>query len=78
MHNEQFAFFHVRTVKVGGQSPRSHVIRPFAQKWAFFYVLLTSKGENIAFPPPSPLCNVVPMFELPKENNKHPDFEWRD
>ena len=27
-------------------------------------------------PPFSP-CNVVPMFELPIENNKHPNFEWR-
>ena len=40
-------------------------------------VLLTSKGENKAFPPPSPPCNVVPLFELPIENNKHPNFEWR-
>ena len=45
-------------------------------KTGLFYVLLTSKGGNIAFPPPSPPCNVVPMFELP-ENNKHPNFEWR-
>ena len=22
-------------------------------------------------------CNVVPLFELPVENNKHPNFEWR-
>ena len=36
-----------------------------------FYVLLTSKGGNIAFPPPSSPCNVVLMFELPMENNKH-------
>ena len=28
-------------------------------------MFLTSKGENIAFPPPSPPCNVVPLFELP-------------
>ena len=39
--------------------------------------LLISKGENIAFPPPSPPCNVVPLFELHTENNKHPNFEWR-
>ena len=42
-----------------------------------FYILLTSKGGNIAFLPPSPPCNVVPMCELPIENNKHPNFEWR-
>ena len=29
------------------------------------------------FPPPSPPCNVVPLFELPLENKKHPNFEWR-
>ena len=31
----------------------------------------------MAFPPPSPPCNVVPLFELPLENKKHPNFEWR-
>ena len=50
--------------------------RHFALNW-FFYVLLTSKGGNIAFSPPFPPCSVVPMFELPIENNKHPNFEWR-
>ena len=40
-------------------------------------IFLTSKEENIAFPPPSPPFNVVPLFELPLENNKHPNFEWR-
>ena len=30
--------------------------------------LKTSKGENIAFPPPSPPCNVVPLFELNYRN----------
>ena len=44
-------------------------------KSGLFYV--TSKGGNIDFPPLSPPCNVVPMFELPKEKNKHPNFEWR-
>ena len=29
------------------------------------------------FPPPSPPCNVVPLFELPLENKKHRNFEWR-
>ena len=42
-----------------------------------FDIFLTSKGENIAFPPPSPPCNVVPLCKLPLENNKHPNFEWR-
>ena len=31
-------------------------------------VLQTSKGENIAFPPPSPPCNVVPLFETTYRN----------
>ena len=35
----------------------------------------TSKGENKAFPFPSPPCNVVPLIELLTENNKHPNFE---
>ena len=42
-----------------------------------FDVFRSSKGEKIAFPPPSPPCNVVPLFELPLENKKHPNFEWR-
>jgi len=51
-------------------------LRHFALK-GHFDVFLTSKGENIAFPPSSLPCNVVPLFELPLENNKHPYFEWR-
>ena len=27
--------------------------------------------------PPSSPCNFVPLFELPLENKKHPNFEWR-
>ena len=30
----------------------------------------------MAFSPPPPPCNVVPQFELPIENKKHPNFEW--
>ena len=40
-------------------------------------ISLTSKGENKALPPPSPPYNVVPLFELPIENNKHLNLEWR-
>ena len=54
-------------------NPRQNELRHFALNWAIFF----SKGGNIAFPPPSPPCNIVPMFELPTENNKHPIFEWR-
>ena len=56
---------------------RQNELRHFPKTGFFFYVLLTSKGGNIAFPPPSPPCNVVPMFKLPIENNKHPNFECR-
>ena len=55
---------------------RQNELRHFALK-GLFDVLLTSKEENIAFPPPSPSCNLVPMFELSLENNKRPNFEWR-
>ena len=33
--------------------------------------------NNIAFPPQFPPFNVVLLFELPVENRKHPNFEWR-
>ena len=52
-------------------------LRHFALDQGFFYILLTSKGGNIAFPPPSPPCNAVLMFKLPIQDNKHPNFEWR-
>ena len=39
-------------------------LRHFALK-DFSDILLTSKGENKAFPLPSPPCNFVPLFELP-------------
>ena len=26
--------------------------------------------------PPPPPCNIVPLYELPVINNKHPNFEW--
>ena len=41
-------------------------------------VLLISKGKNVAFPSPSPPYNVVLLFKLPVENNKHPNFECRE
>ena len=55
---------------------RQNELRHLALK-GLFDVFLTSKEENIAFPPLSPPFNVVPLFELPLENNKHPNFEWR-
>ena len=41
-----------------------------------FFHFTDFKGGNIAFPPPSPPCNVVQLFKLPIENNKHHNFEW--
>ena len=35
------------------------------------------KGNKKTFPHPTPPCNVVRLFELPVENNKHHNFEWR-
>ena len=37
---------------------------------------LCSKGPFGRLTTSSP-CSVVPLFELPVENNKHPNFEWR-
>ena len=37
----------------------------------------TPKEKNEAFPSPYPPCNVVPLFKLLVENNKHPNFEGR-
>ena len=38
--------------------------------------LANLKKEN-AFPSPPPPSNVVLLFELPAQNNKHPNFEWK-
>ena len=42
-----------------------------------FWRFTDFKKENKAFLPSSPLCNVVPLFKVSVENNKHPKFEWR-
>ena len=65
-----------RTRKNGSYNRRQNELRHFALN-GLFDVFRTSKGEKITFPPPSPPCNVVPLFELPLENKKHPNFEWR-
>ena len=59
-----------------GYNRRQNELRHLALK-VLFDVFRTSKGKKIAFPPPSSPCNVVPLFELPLENKKHPNFEWR-
>ena len=55
---------------------RQNELRHFAQNWAFLR-FINFKRRKYSFPPPSPPCNVVPLFQLPIENNKHPNFEWR-
>ena len=34
------------------------------------------KAKSKAFPPLSPPYNVVPLFQLPTEDNKDPNCEW--
>ena len=48
-------------------------MRRFAQKGLSDVFL---KGK-IKLSLPLPPCNVVLLFELPVENNKHPNFEWK-
>ena len=60
----------------GSYNGRQNELRHFTLK-GLFDVFLTSKAENKTFPPPFPQCNVMSLFELPSENNKHPNFEWR-
>ena len=43
----------------------------------FFVGFIVVVKEYKAFPPPFPLCHVLPLCELPVENNKHLSFEWR-
>jgi len=45
-----------------------------------FYRLQRGEIKLSPFPPIHPSsspCNVVPLFKLPVENNKHPNFELR-
>ena len=46
-------------------------------KGPFWNFAVTLKGENKAFPPLPPPCNVVSLFELSVGNTKQPNFEWR-
>ena len=59
------------------------LLKPFEFAWqnlckGLSDILPVWKGKNKAFPSPSPPSNVVLLFELPVENNKHPNFEWRE
>ena len=42
-----------------------------------FDILLTLKGKIKFFLPIPSLQCCVALFELPVENSKHPNFEWR-
>ena len=53
-----------------------NVLRHFALNWAFLRFTDFQRGKYTLFFP-APCSNVVPLFELPIENNKHSTFEWR-
>ena len=55
---------------------RQNQLRHFDLNWAFLR-FTDFKREKYSFSSPIPPRNVVPLFELPRENNKHPNFEWR-
>ena len=55
---------------------RQNQLRHFALNWAFLRST-DFKREKYSFFSPIPPSNVVPLYELPIENNKHPNFEWR-
>ena len=52
-------------------------LRHSALNWDFFYVLLTSKRGNIAFPPPVPYIQCSTAVQVTYRKQKHPNFEWR-
>ena len=52
-------------------------LRHFALNWAFLHFTDFKRRKYRFFSPPFSPCNLVPMFGLPIENNKHPNFEWR-
>ena len=42
-----------------------------------FWCFTDFKGQNKAFTPPFPPCNVLPLFKLHTESNEHPNRERR-
>ena len=44
--------------------------------WTFWCFPDFKRGKA-SFLSPIPSCNVVPLFELPLKNKKHPNVEWR-
>ena len=62
----------------------NHAIIQLATKWVEtlhpkldFLHFTNFKGGKYSFSSPIPSFQFVPLFELPIENNKHPNFEWR-
>ena len=51
-------------------------MRYFALKGLYNILPAKKKREKILYPPQPP-CDVVPLFKLPAENNKHPNLRWR-
>ena len=41
------------------------------------FCLVYLKKENKTFPSLTPPCNFLLLFEIPIENSKHLNFEWR-
>ena len=74
-HLIQVPFFHALVIKIqdgdtdigqqrqdcGSDNRRQNELRHFAQKWAFLR-FMNFKWRKYSFPPPSPPCNVVPLF----------------
>ena len=58
------------------QQSATKLVEILCPKGNFWRFTDFKRGKN-AFPPPSSPYNVVPLFELPIENNKHPRGQGR-
>ena len=74
--DSSFRFWLASVLRIWNYNRQQNLLRHFTLK-GLSDILLPSNGENKASPPLSPSSNVVLLFELPIENNKHPNFEWR-
>ena len=64
--------------RLGNYNRRQNELRHFALELGFFTFYWLQKEKKIAFLPPSPPCNVLPMFELPKEKTNTPVLNGGD
>ena len=64
--------------RLGNYNRRQNELRHFALELGFFAFYWLQKEKKIAFPPPSPPCNVLPMFELPTEKKKQTPQLWME